>query len=109
MGAGAFEGCASLESAALPRALVEIGEAAFADCGLTAIELPEKIQTLAERTFMGCARLTAVSLPDGLNALNASAFEGCVSLPSIALPDTLPAISARALRGDGLRGTNSVL
>lgn len=58
---GAFEGCVSLESIALPDSVRWIGERAFANCtSLKTISLPRDVFSIEANAFEGCSALTDV-------------------------------------------------
>ncbi len=57
-GAGAFEGCQTLESIVLPEGATTIGAAAFASCrNLLRISIPDSITMIEETAFKGCTSL----------------------------------------------------
>ena len=95
IGDGAFRGCAALT--AIPStftALAEIGEYAFAETGLTAIDLNGI--AVSEGSFAGCESLaTASNIPA---TLPAAIFSGC---PSLATTDVsgVSAFGQAALAG----------
>ncbi len=58
LGAGAFEGCPTLESIVLPEGATTIGAAAFASCrNLVRVSIPDSITFIQETAFNGCAAL----------------------------------------------------
>lgn len=86
--AGAMEGCADLGAVTLPDSVEWIGVRAFANSGVTSVNIPkglmvqgaDQIQWL---TFYGCEKLTAVTFPEGTDTLGNigyMAFYGCKSL-----------------------------
>ena len=57
-GAGAFEGCQTLESVVLPDGATTIGAAAFASCrNLLRVSVPDSIEFIEETAFRGCSAL----------------------------------------------------
>ena len=57
-GAGAFEGCQTLESVVLPNGATTIGAAAFASCrNLLRVSIPDSIEFIEETAFKGCSAL----------------------------------------------------
>ncbi len=73
----------------LPKSIVKIGQAAFAESGLISIKLPDAIQTLEDSTFSGCENLTEVLLPSKLTAIGNQVFYRCSRLRHIELPGSL--------------------
>ena len=64
VGEGAFHGCSSLTTVALPEGLQEVGENAFNGCSsLTAVQVPESA-TIGQGAFEGCSSLAADRLAE---------------------------------------------
>ena len=56
--------------------VVEIGARAFEnDTGITALTVPESIETISKAAFSGCSRLKALQLPDTVKYIADSAFK----------------------------------
>lgn len=58
IGSYAFNECAELKSINLPDGLVEIGEHAFAKCGLTDVIVPKTVLKTGNESFSGCKTIT---------------------------------------------------
>ncbi|MBQ9854708.1 MAG: leucine-rich repeat domain-containing protein, partial [Clostridia bacterium] len=58
---------------------------ALADTGLTAIELPEKTEVIAEGAFANSPRLSRIYLGVGVREIGQSAFSFCPNLSSLRL------------------------
>ena len=68
---------------------------AFRDClGLTQLQLPSSLKNLSG--FYGCENLTAIAIPDGLQSVGRFAFAGCTALQSALLPDSVTTIGMGA-------------
>ncbi len=68
---GAFSGCDSLQTVALPAALREIGMEAFSDCtALTSITIPDNVEGIGWYAFSGCTSLDSVVLPKNFKQLS---------------------------------------
>ncbi len=81
IGARSFKNCAALRQIDLPTGVTAIGEEAFAGCKiLSGIELPVEIATIAKGTFKDCAAFTYINLPLSVTALGDEAFNGCSKL-----------------------------
>ena len=95
--AHAFAG-AALEEIVLPDGIAQIGEGAFANSGLTGIDLSglSALAQLPEGAFEDCRALEAVNLPDGLTGIGGGAFDGCGALAELDVPDAVTAIGGDA-------------
>lgn len=86
--AGAMEGCANLGAVTLPGSVEWIGVRAFANSGVTSVNLPAGLLTngskeIQMQTFFGCEGLKSVTFPDGTDKLTKVgylAFYNCSSL-----------------------------
>lgn len=83
IGAGAFKNCPSLTSVSFPRTLTEIRNEGFSQSGLLSADLPEALTALGDRAFSGCAQLASVTLPDTVAYIGEYAFFDCPSLQKV--------------------------
>ncbi|MEE0679382.1 MAG: leucine-rich repeat domain-containing protein [Ruthenibacterium sp.] len=103
LGVEAFWGCGSyLTAITLPDGLESIGRCAFQSCAsLTAIEIPSSVTSIGASAFNGCTSLAAVTLPEGLQSIGVAAFWNCSALTSIDIPASVTSICRRAGCQDG--------
>jgi hypothetical protein len=101
IGAYAFYQSASLKTLALPDSLREIGDSAFAECGIEDLELPPRLQTLAAGAFAACPALKRVVFSDSLASVGTYAFALCPSLTECVLPAKPPALGSSVFTGSG--------
>lgn len=81
IGAGAFEGCTSLEEIEIPETVTRIEANAFRDCkALETLVLNEGLLEIGAGAFAGCENLKEVILPDSVTYINTDAFAGCYNL-----------------------------
>ena len=101
LGVEAFWGCGSyLTAITLPDGLESIGRCAFQSCAsLTAIEIPSSVTSIGASAFNGCTSLAAVTLPEGLQSIGDYAFQSCTSLTAIEIPSSITSIGASAFNG----------
>ena len=85
-----------LKNINLPQTLVTIKDAAFAESGLTSINIPNSVISLGNNTFSGCPDLKNVTLPSGLTWLGRYVFSECTALEKISFPQGLDAIGEGA-------------
>lgn len=95
IGNEAFYKHKELHQIKLPETLVYIGDAAFAESGLTSVKIPNSVVSIGSNAFSGCEALETVSLPSNLNQIEKYAFSECSSLKDIRFPKTVNSI------GDG--------
>ncbi len=94
LGVEAFWGCGSyLTAITLPDGLESIGRCAFQSCAsLTAIEIPSSVTSIGASAFNGCTSLAAATLPEGLQSIGEYAFQNCSALTSIKIPGTVKTV-----------------
>lgn len=89
----AFFGDKVLTALTLPETVDTIETAAFAFCtGLTELVLPDSVLTVSPDAFYGCSGLTKVVLPDNVFTIHPLAFAGCTSLTDLTLSRNLTTI-----------------
>ena len=96
IGQEAFYKHTELKDIKLPKTLTRIGDAAFAECGLTSVKLPEGVISLGANTFIESHDLKKVILPSSLTWIGRYAFSECTSLESIVFPKSLDSIGEGA-------------
>lgn len=90
----AFESCNALTSITVPEGIKIIGTAAFAGCTqASSITLPNSLVTIGDRAFM-CSidgdnkQLTALTIPENVETIGASAFYGYTELTTVTVEST---------------------
>ena len=92
----AFMDCVGITAVDLPCGCTYIGDSAFANTGLAAIEIPEGLRYINEGTFAFCTNLTAVTIPSEVVDIEESAFSGCTKLAKIEGGENLSYVSYSA-------------
>ena len=72
------------------------------DAPLTAIALPDTIETIGAVSFLGCQDLSYVKLPNKLSKIPANMFGDCTSLSNIDLPSSIKEIDYQAFYMSGI-------
>ena len=101
LGVEAFWNCGSyLTAITLPDGLESIGDKAFYSCSsLTAIDIPSSVTSIGEEAFRSCTSLKDVTLPDGLESIGSYAFNSCTSLTAIEIPSSITSIAENTFGG----------
>ena len=87
----------SVKEVNLPESLTEIGERAFSNSDITAIDI-KNVTTIAEAAFDSCESLTTVTHSGKLENIGRDAFNGCSKLRYIDLT-TVKTLGVRAFSG----------
>lgn len=104
IGSYAFYGCESLSSVSIGSSVTQIGEGAFAESGLTGIDLSDlRLGVIEPYLFKGCSALRTAALPDSVGAIGTGAFREC-ALESISIPDKVNVLGSFAFFGTGSLG-----
>ena len=100
MAESAFEGCACLESFAVPEGVEQIADRAFCGCvNLISIDIPESVTSIGDYAFSDCTSLGSVVIPEGVTVVGTGAFCDCTSLASVAVPASVAEIGEGAFSG----------
>ena len=78
--------------------ITRIGNAAFENTSVKAINIPGTVTSIGEAAFCYCEQLTSVFLQEGLKIIGKSAFYGCNSLKSVTIPDSVNTIEEDAFK-----------
>lgn len=96
IGANAFDGCKSLETVDLS-SVTKIEQYAFANCGITTLNIPAIVTEMGTYVFQNCESLTEVKMQfSKLVKISDFTFAGCTNLTSIEFPYLLEEIGKNA-------------
>ena len=120
IGDEAFAYCENLKQVTIPNTITEIGEKAFANSGLTSVEIPASVKTIGKQAFSDCDSLERVTMhsdaecgysvfyscgsleefifPNDMQKLNLGFFADCYAYRNVILPDSLTFIDSQAFR-----------
>ena len=81
----AFIGCASMKTVKFHRdaEIAEIGAGAFADCGITSINIPAKVVKIEREAFLKCEALHTINITKTTTSISPEAFKYCSNLTAI--------------------------
>lgn len=85
-----------LQTIDLPKTIVSIGSAAFAESGLTEIKIPDNVSVLSDSLFSNCPELKSITLPANLTVIGDYSFFECDALTEIKFPSSLIVIGEGA-------------
>lgn len=91
-----FSDFTNLKHTTLPKTLVEIPQAAFFNCPLTTINLPDTVEKIDNYAFRGTSLSGSLYLPNSLKTIGISAFEGLKLTGTLTIPDSVTTISSEA-------------
>lgn len=91
--------CSKLTGMSIPKGVTEIGDFGLAGNGLTAVTLPDGLQSLGRGAFDTCTSLTNTTLPAGVTAIPDGCFQGCIALKDMKLPGTVTSVGHNAFTG----------
>ena len=101
--AGTFQKLKNLKKVILPNTLTSIGQNAFKESGLQAIEIPASVEAIESGAFCDCTALTNVTFEKGSRLKmiwgmyywdDYGTFADCTSLTSIEIPASVETIGA---------------
>ena len=69
----------------LEDSITAIADEAFSSSKITAIQIPESVNSIGKRAFAGCTLLTTINLPNSISTISENMFGGCTSLKEIDL------------------------
>lgn len=102
IGAYAFEGCENLWSVSAMDYMIEIGERAFAETGISCSEIGTNATALSgnigDMAFYGCDNITELKI-DRVDAIGVNAFAFCSGMTSLTLGDLVYTIGNYAFTG----------
>lgn len=88
IGNQAFAFC-GIEKIELPDTIEKIGDGAFWQSFFTSFEIPPKVTEIAANTFRGCHLLENISLNDGIKSIGDFAFQDCNALTKFVIPSSV--------------------
>ncbi len=88
---------AGCKNSVIPNGVTIIGSAAFEDCEMSCLILPESIKEIRDEAFIG-NKLRKMVVPEGVITIGNRAFQQCHYLENISFPSTVASIGSDALR-----------
>ena len=98
--ATSFEGCSTISKISMSNVRT-IGDRAFANSGLTSLELPNSVMSIGINAFYGCSNLNGkvdLSNNTNLNELSAGLFAECKKLDKVILPSSILSIGTNCFQ-----------
>lgn len=91
-----FSDFTNLKHTTLPKTLVEIPQAAFFNCPLTTINLPDTVEKIGNYAFKGTSLSGSLYLPNSLKTIGIGAFDSLKLTGTLTIPDSVTTISSEA-------------
>ena len=91
--------CSKLTGMSIPKSVIEIGDFGLAGDGLTAVTLPDGLQSLGRGAFDTCTSLTNTTLPAAITAVPGKCFADCTKLLNVKYAGTVTAIPDGCFQG----------
>ena len=89
-GKGAFDGCTSLTTIAIPSTVTEVGAWTFCGCtGVKSIKTGNGVTSIGNGAFKNCSAATTLTIGSGVLSIGAEAFENCDALTKVTIPDNV--------------------
>lgn len=107
IGNEAFKSSRRLTGITLPESLQTIGEYAFAQTGLTSIEIPDAVTTMGHRMLQDCGALTSIKIGNGITEIPECWAESCDNLNEVTLGKKVSNVRRRAFRGSNIQNVYS--
>ncbi len=82
---GLFRGCLGIKEIIIPESVTTIEFAAFCNCMIKTLTLPNSIKTIEKEAFRGCTGFTEIIIPDSVEEIGESAFRNCSDLEHITI------------------------
>lgn len=91
-------GDSSLTSVTLGKHVKELGTCAFANSGITTLNIPNSLNIIGDHTFYCCENLETINFENNstLSYIDLSAFSGCDKLNNVVLPASVERIEGTA-------------
>ncbi len=102
IGSRAFDGCTGLTTLDIPDNVTTLAENAFEDCsGLTTVRIGDGVTAIGHTAFEGCTGITSLDLGAAVQTIGSYAFSGCTSLTSLTIPASVTTIDGGTWSGTG--------
>lgn len=88
IGSSAFSRCGSFSFPSFSKNLKYIGSYAFAETGITNMNIPGTLNEIPEGLFYGCSYLTEVKIGEGVKSIGKNAFYG-TDILTLNIPDSV--------------------
>jgi len=77
--------------------LTSIGNAAFENCRMPAVTIPDSVTSIGDNVFQSCSALTAATIGNALTSIPWGTFSNCSALTTVALGNAIATITDNAI------------
>lgn len=99
-----FGECTSLASITLYPGLKTIGPAAFRNCAISTLTIPNSVEVIDNYAFTNCANLETIIIPNSVLTIGQGAFSDCTKLTNVSIPNSIITLGGF----DGCTGLTSI-
>ena len=78
-----------------------IGDAAFEDCSLFYLTIPNSVTRIGTKAFAGCTSLFSIRISNSVTEIGSLAFYNCASITTVFLPESVKLVGSKAFKGCG--------
>ena len=98
IGYKAFNGCSNLATVTFNSRNTSkaIGDYAFAGTQISALTIPETVESIGDHAFDGCTSLTNIEIPGNVRSIGNYAFRSCSAFTEITIPGSVKTIGEQA-------------
>jgi len=96
IGSNAFYNKTSLNGITIPASVTNIGQSAFAFCGLTSVTIPDSVTSIGQQAFQECFSLTNAVIGNGVTNIGYELFYTCSYLKNITIGNRVTIIGTSA-------------
>ena len=104
IGGEAFRFCINLANVTIPASVTNIGDKAFANCGLTSVTIPNGVTSIGIEMFACCPRLTNAIIGNSVTSIGTGTFTSCPRLANIIIGANVTSIGSCAFADCSMAG-----
>ncbi len=104
----AFHGCTKLNEINFPATLTKIGDTAFVETAVTAVDVPGGVTEIGDEAFAWCASLKTVRIGAGEKTIGQGCFQKCFSMETLEIGEGVQEIPDYCFFDSGEQAENTM-